>query len=545
MQPKKWLSLLLTLALTLTSIAAAATGESAPDPAGELIGVWQVDWTATVAAGGETGFGDGSVVTIRFRPDGKCIQILDGKVLNSGDYIVSGDTITLRTEYDSELISFTIDGDVLTLAGDNEGEILVFNRIHEPAAPSADALIGAWEVNWAKTIAAGGEADPFFEDAAVIYEFGADGAFTATQGDEEMVTGEYTVSGDTLTLHSKYDSELINFTIDGDVLTMSDGRETFVFDRVRESGASPADALTGAWAANWAKTIAAGGDADSFPGEDTAVIFAFGADGAFTATQGDEEMVTGVYTVSGHTITIDTGDDSTEIDFQIDGDELTLFDKRETFVFDRVRESAAPPADAVAGVWEIDWAASTILDDDGFLFEGWFGMITFNPDGTCVLYMDLLGMVTEPTPGIYVVAGDTMATYMEPDLELYRFMIDGDTLTLTEAITGEVLVLHRPQKPPEALLGIWEADWEASVAAGADDYFDEDSVVTFEFRANGLFALREGDQAFVFGEYTVSGNALTLDADDFTQELRFKADGDTLTLYGENEGEVIVFNKWQ
>ena len=129
-QKLRFLLLVLALALTLALTAPAAIGESVPNPAGLLIGVWEVDWEATAAAGGDIYFDEGEAfaLTMAFDWDGAFVQMVEDEVFVSGEYTVSGDTLILDTEYDSEIVSFTVAGDVLTIAGDNEGEIIVFYR---------------------------------------------------------------------------------------------------------------------------------------------------------------------------------------------------------------------------------------------------------------------------------------------------------------------------------------------------------------------------------------------------------------------------------
>ncbi|MCL2811853.1 MAG: hypothetical protein FWD25_08190 [Clostridia bacterium] len=200
MQRRKILALFLVLAMAL--VAQGAVGESAPNPAGELIGAWQADWAATAVAGGDLIYGK-PAFGMAFSADGKWTASENGEAYQTDVYTVSGDILTLYSEQDSSQVRFRAEGDTLTLYGGNERESMVFFRLGEPAgAPhvSAQALIGLWQADMDATNDIL-DSSPYSISFDPIWTmaFGADGAFTQIY-DDEVATGEYTVSGKKITI---------------------------------------------------------------------------------------------------------------------------------------------------------------------------------------------------------------------------------------------------------------------------------------------------------------------------------------------------------
>jgi len=206
MRKQTFLPIILVLALTVA--APAVTGESVPNPTGELIGIWQVDWAAD----------DLPKTTVTLSAGGAFSILQNDKEPLSGEYAVAGDTITFHSESESKTFFFAVDGNILTVFAENQDEVFVLTQIHQFGHP----LIGLWVVD-ASTIG----------DAEASMEFFEHGMMTAKEGEKTVAMGLYTVTGNTLTIAVDGFIDIAAFSIEGDTLTISGGDQGQVLVLIR------------------------------------------------------------------------------------------------------------------------------------------------------------------------------------------------------------------------------------------------------------------------------------------------------------------------
>jgi heat shock protein HslJ len=214
MKMKKYLLMLIMMALAITACASQGTeqGTQEPSTAGSLIGDWKL--TAYGPANAPTPAVEGVEAGLTFNEDGT-ISGTSGCNGLGGDYTVDGDQITFG-EFVSTLMAcedpimaqedaahkvmtdtamYKIEGNTLTIT--NNDMVLVLTKgtfsTEEPSAPAT--LSGAWKLT------SYGTADTLssaLADVEAGLTFNDDGTVTGNSGCNEF-GGGYTVEGDQIT----------------------------------------------------------------------------------------------------------------------------------------------------------------------------------------------------------------------------------------------------------------------------------------------------------------------------------------------------------
>lgn len=221
-----------------------------------VVGVWDIDVEAAMQMIGMSNeeydaiqpFLNRMSVTIEFTADGRMIMrsnFMGQEDVSEEYYEVKGNQIFV----DGEPKEYVIEGNTMTLTEDGSSRVLTRHTSddeEEPAVPVLPpeatidgAILGEWEADYAHIMAFSGLSDeeytsvePFFGMMSASMEFTADGRllFKSNVMGQEQVNEE-TFRTENNVLYVAGDQ--VEYTIEGDTLSMVIGGETFTLTRMK------------------------------------------------------------------------------------------------------------------------------------------------------------------------------------------------------------------------------------------------------------------------------------------------------------------------